>query len=214
VARFGGASRAFVGEQATEVALKQLELVPFGIVHFATHAFSNRERPARSAVLLASGAESEDGLFQPREIAALDLRGKLVLLSTCDSAEGPLVHGDGPLSLARAFLRAGARGVVGTLWPVRDDEAAALMRRFYGHLARGASTAAALAQAQADSAAAGLAPAAWAGYVLIGDGSAGLAALPPHEDSTRWRGIALAITALAALAAALGLLATRRRSVR
>src|SRR6185295_9774668 len=53
VARFGGASRAFVGQAASEAVLKGLDLAPFGILHFATHAFSNQERPARSAVLLA-----------------------------------------------------------------------------------------------------------------------------------------------------------------
>jgi CHAT domain-containing protein len=83
----GGSSRALYGSHASEAALERLDLAPFGIVHFATHAVVNTLRPSRSAVLLAAGEAGEDGLLQPREIAALDLAGKLVVLSACRSSE-------------------------------------------------------------------------------------------------------------------------------
>lgn len=175
----GGSSRALSGGDASESTLKRLDLAPFGIIHFATHAIASRERPARSAVLLAPGGRDEDGLLQPREIAQLDLRGKLVVLSACDSADGSLIHGEGPLSLARAFLHSGATAVIGTLWPVQDDEAATLMDAFYRRLAAGRTVAAALSETQAQAAADGSPAAAWAAYVVIGDGSVSLDAVPP-----------------------------------
>jgi len=178
----GGASRAFYGSRASEAALKRLDLDGFGILHFATHAAVNALHPARSAILLAAGDPAEDGLLQPREIGALDLAGKLVVLSACRSADGPELHGEGPLGLAGFFLGSGTRAVLGTIWPVRDSETAALASRFYRHLARGEPAAAALAAAQRDLLAAGAPPAAWAGFVLIGDGDAALA---PRAGSSR-----------------------------
>jgi CHAT domain-containing protein len=41
------------------------------------------------------------------------------------------------LNVARAFLVAGARSVMMTLWPVSDATSAALMRQFYEHLLKG-----------------------------------------------------------------------------
>jgi hypothetical protein len=62
--------------------------------------------------------------------------------------------------------------VVGSLWPVRDDEAERVFRSFYRGLARGESVASALASARRDAIAAGLPAAAWAGVVVLGDGDA------------------------------------------
>lgn len=67
---------------------------------------ANAAYPERSAIFLTPGDAREDGWLQPHEIAALDLRGAVVVLSACDSAEGSLIPGEGPLSLARAFSQA------------------------------------------------------------------------------------------------------------
>ena len=42
----------------------------------------------KQKILLASGGPEEDGLLQPREIAELDLKNKLVVLSACQGASG------------------------------------------------------------------------------------------------------------------------------
>lgn len=57
----GGASRALYSAGASEAAIKRLDLVPFGVVHFMTHAVVNTARPSRSATLLAPGDAREDG---------------------------------------------------------------------------------------------------------------------------------------------------------
>lgn len=171
----GGESRAMFGSSASEAVLKRMDLSRYGVIHFATHALVNAAHSTRSAILLAPGDPREDGLLQPREIAKLDLEGKLVVLSACSSADGRDQRGEGPLSLARSFLGSGARAAIGTIWPVRDSEAVTLSEHFYAHLARGETVAASLARAQRELSSAGAPPAAWAGFILIGDGSVTLA---------------------------------------
>ena len=172
----GGGSVRRLGEEASEDFLKKTPLLRFGVIHFATHAVTDETNPDRSGVLLAPGAANQDGLLQIREIVDLDLDGRVVVLSACSSNTGALLRGEGVMSLARAFFQAGAHTVVASLWRLRDDEAADLFDRFYGHLGQGKSVAAALQAAQRDLIAEGAPAAAWAGLVVLGDGD--LAPLP------------------------------------
>jgi CHAT domain-containing protein len=158
------------GAAASEHTLKTASPGTFGILHLAAHARADATNPARSAVFLSPGDVTEDGWLQPREIAALDLRGRLVVLPACESADGSVVGGEGPLSLARAFFAGGAAAVVATRWPLRDDDAAFLMERFYRRLAAGDSAGVALRGARRDAIDTGLPAAAWAGIALLGDG--------------------------------------------
>jgi CHAT domain len=74
------------------------------------------------------------------------------------------------LSLARAFLEAGAHAVIGTRWPIRDQDAAAFFDAFYRRLGEGASLSEALRRAKADSIEAGRPAAVWASVVILGNG--------------------------------------------
>jgi CHAT domain-containing protein len=170
VGRVGGRSLLRAGEEASEGFLKGADLTPFSVVHLAAHAVVDEDSPDRSAVLLAPGGPSEDGMLQIREIVSLDLHGKAIVLSACRSASGTLLEGEGVMGLARGFFQAGARAVVGSLWPLRDDEAERLVRDFYRHLAEGRAVADAMAAAQRDRLHAGEPDAAWAGLVVLGDG--------------------------------------------
>ena len=170
VAALGGRGTLLTGVEASERFVKSTRLRDFRIVHFAAHAVVDDEHPERSAILLAPGSEDEDGLLQIREIVDLDLDGQIVILSACRSASGQLVTGEGVIGLGRAFLQAGARAVIGGLWPLRDDEVARLIKDFSGHLGEGARVSAALAAAQRDGIRRGAPASAWAGLVLHGDG--------------------------------------------
>jgi CHAT domain-containing protein len=170
VSRLGGGSLLIVGGDATERFIKMAELNRFKMLHLAVHAVVDEQHPERSALLLAPGADDEDGLLQIREIVNLDLRGRLVILSSCSSASGTMVEGEGVMGLARAFFQAGAVAVVGGLWPLRDQEAAALVEEMSAHLAGGTSISAALAAARRSRIKAGAPAASWAGLVVLGDG--------------------------------------------
>jgi hypothetical protein len=94
-----------------------------------------------------------------------------VVLSACRSATGRAGRAEGVQSLGRAFLHAGARSVVGTLWDVEDRATRRLVERFYAELTQGAPVGAALRAAQ--RAGFGRDPWAsardWAGFVAIGE---------------------------------------------
>ena len=101
----------------------------------------------------------------------LDLNADLVVLSACETAVGKL-HAEGPSSLARSFLNAGATRVVVSLWQVDDQATAQLMRYFYRALwHEGKAPAAALRAAQLALRAEEKyrAPYYWAGFELQGD---------------------------------------------
>ena len=170
VRRLGQGSLALMGSDATEHALKTMDLSRYRILHFAAHAILDDEHPDRSAILLAPGAPAEDGLLQIREVVRLPLKGKVVVLASCRSASGTLFQGEGVMGLARGFLQAGAHAVIGSLWPLRDEDAQKFFDTFYRHLSNGMSLAGALAAARNDRIQDGAPPAAWAGIVLIGDG--------------------------------------------
>ena len=78
-----------------------------------------------------------------------DAPGGLVITNACltDSARTDY---DESLTLATAFLAAGATAVIGTRWPVDDDTAAALSLRLHYHLQLGKPPAEALRRAQLD----------------------------------------------------------------
>jgi len=201
----GGGSVQRLGEDASEVFVKTTPLQRFGVLHFATHAVTDETNPDRSGVLLAPGAANQDGLLQIREIVDLGLDGRVVVLSACSSNTGALLRGEGVMSLARAFFQAGAHTVVASLWRLRDDEAAELFDRFYRHLGKGLSVAAALRSAQRDMIAAGAPAAAWAGLVVLGDG--GLVPLPGGRRGVAvpvWAWVAGGLLAVALVALLLG----------
>jgi CHAT domain-containing protein/tetratricopeptide (TPR) repeat protein len=169
VIRHFGGGKLLEGEDASEAYMKR-NGAPFGLFHFAAHAVTDEVNPDRSGVYLSPGDSKEDGLLQAREIVDLDLEGSIVVLSTCESASGEILRGEGVMGLARAFFQARAHTVVASLWPLRDDDGAALFDRFYRHLGRGKSVAAALQAAQRDRMNDGAPAAAWAGVVVLGDG--------------------------------------------
>ena len=194
----------------SERALKERDLRQYDILHLAAHAISDESHPERSAVLLSAGAENEDGLLQAREIEGLDLEGRIVVLSACRTVSGAVLSGEGVLSLARAFFEAGAHAVIGSRWPIRDQDAASFFDVFYRRLGEGASLSEALMQAKAEAIAAGRPAAAWASVVLLGDGDfrpfpQGRPAVTP-----RLKPAAALVVAIVALLLALG--AFRRHS--
>jgi CHAT domain-containing protein len=95
-------------------------------------------------------------------------------LSGCETGSGEVLAGEGVLGLGNAFLAAGATSVVASLWRVDDRATARFMRAFYVQLARGATVAGALREAQRTVAADPemAAPFYWAGFVVAGDGAA------------------------------------------
>jgi len=182
VAAFPSGSVLLVGATATEQYLKETNLHPFALIHFATHALVDSVSPERSAIVLAPSPERQDGLLQVEEISRLDLEQKVVVLAACSTSSGPVRRAEGVMSLARAFFEAGAQTVVGTLAPVRDSESAALFDAFYHRMRGGMSVRQALVEAKRGRIRAGAPPAAWATVVVLGNDEATPRAAEPAND--------------------------------
>lgn len=119
-----------LGNRATESSVKKA--ADHRVIHFAVHAVANDVRPDRSAiVLLPDPAANEDGFLQASEIVQLKLNADLAVLSACDTGVGPVSGQEGISTLARAFLLAGARTVISTLWAIEDETTSFLMNEFY-----------------------------------------------------------------------------------
>jgi tetratricopeptide (TPR) repeat protein len=164
---------------ADKVLGSRLEIAPrdpardwarYAILHFATHAEANDQTPWASSLYL--GAPAMPTLRADR-IAQLSLHSPLVVLSGCDTGGGHLISGEGTLGLGSAFLAAGSRAVVMSLWPVDDAVTAELMVAFYGHLSGGHPVDVALQRAQQDIRQHPLTghPFYWAGFTVLGDGA-------------------------------------------
>ena len=171
---FGSQSVTLDGSQASEEALKAEPLADFKVIHLAAHGVSDELDPDRTALVFAPGSESEDGLWQAREIRRTRLNADVVVLSACETGSGKLQGQEGVMNLARAFLTAGARSVVASLWDVDDRSTATLMESFYEHLKAGLTVKEALRQAQLDfikNYGDKAKPNLWAGFEVIGDGT-------------------------------------------
>lgn len=133
---YGETSWLLVADAATESAVKQ-RAGDAGHLHFAVHSEVDAVRPLESALQLRAG-DGDDGALRVWEVyEQLSLDADLVVLSSCSSALGRELRGQGLLGLARAFRHAGARRVVASLWPVEDTGTDMLMREFYAQLAEG-----------------------------------------------------------------------------
>jgi tetratricopeptide (TPR) repeat protein len=149
------------------------------ILHIATHGFAIHDPEApphslaalrRSGLALAGANLGPAGILTAEDAAQLDLDGtELVVLSACETGLGQLTAGEGVLGLRRSFLVAGTRALVISLWRVPDAQTRDLMFAFYEQIVAGHSVGDSLLAAQRALALTANDPAAWAGFVCIGD---------------------------------------------
>ena len=171
----GPGSVMLLGSKATLTALEAEPLGDFSILHLAVHSIPSTEFPTRAALVLGRDAgKDQDGLLQEWQIIDLSLNADLVTLSACDTGVGRIEGEEGVTDLADAFLFAGAKSVVASLWESDDEYTAALMQQFYRHLAQHEDKEVALQQAKLDlirEIGGDAPPFYWAGFILEGEGS-------------------------------------------
>jgi CHAT domain-containing protein len=107
------------------------------VIHFSGHALASDVSAADTFLLL----EADDGEAAPydvRRIAKLRLpRSPIVVLAACSTARGRATSLEGTVSVAYAFVAAGSRDVIATLWPIDDSASASFFARVHQHLADG-----------------------------------------------------------------------------
>lgn len=171
----GPEARVLQGQGATETGFKAERLSDFRVIHLATHATADPQYPDRAALILGIAARTaDDGLLQVREIMGLSLNADLVTLSACETSVGADRQEAGVVNLEQAFLIAGARAVLASLWNVEDNSTTVLMKAFYQHLAEGEDKALALTHAKRDMLTRygdDASPYYWAAFVIVGEGA-------------------------------------------
>ena len=94
-------------------------------------------------------AEAEDGILTAEDVSGLNLLGtELVVLSACETGLGEVQVGEGVFGLRRAFVLAGAKTLVMSLWEVPDQQTQELMKDYYKRILAREGRAEALRQAQ------------------------------------------------------------------
>lgn len=141
------------------------------VIHYAGHAVTDSRRPSSSALCFAA-TDGSTGRLTAGDIARFRLgRAPLVILGACSTETGKTSM-EGVDSLAEAFLLAGARGALATMWDVDDAATATLLQRFHEQLRSGKTPADALRGAQLSMISSGSfverLPSSWASAQLIG----------------------------------------------
>ena len=160
-----------IGEKATKgEVLKRLSSV--ALLHIAAHG-----RMETGEIALAPNPSREtpqpkekDFILTMRDVLEANLRARLVVLSCCHSAQGE-IKAEGVVGIAQAFLGAGARSVLVSLWAIDDVATLEFMKHFYGELFKGKKASEALNRAmqfmrESEKFAEVIY---WAPFVLIGD---------------------------------------------
>ena len=159
------------GRNATKTeVLKRLKSV--ALVHIAAHGCQKTgeialaPNPERTSHI----PKRKDFILTMSDVQAVRLVARLVVLSCCHSGQGE-VKSEGVVGIARAFLCAGARSVLVSLWAIDDKATLLFMRSFYQQLADGKRASAALQHAMISlRGSKGYCTAKnWAPFVLIGD---------------------------------------------
>lgn len=125
----GDRASALLGQLASTARLAG-DLRDHRIIHFAAHGVISRSSPRDSGIELARTGDGSDRLTTA-DVLDMDLDADLVVLSACSTGRGEVRAGEGVESLARAFLFAGSRSVVASLWDVSDEAALTTMTGFY-----------------------------------------------------------------------------------
>ncbi len=163
--RSGGAD-LLVGRAVTMKRWLELKPERYRYLHFATHARMSDREPGQSQLMLA------DGALDLAAIRRLELTAELVTLSACETALGRRVRGEGVVGLSHAFMSAGVRSTLVSLWPVTDRSTLRFMTDLYRELSAGQPPITALRSVRRrwiDGDPATSHPAYWAPFVLLGD---------------------------------------------
>lgn len=166
--------RQFINQEATKENFNA-NINRFPIIHLATHAQADDREPLRSFISFGGSDTVSDRLYAG-EIYNLNLDStKLVILSACETGTGQLVHGEGLMSLSRAFAYAGCRNIVTSLWKAEDQTTMYLVKKFHKYLSGNKTADQALRLAKLDLLKSGdvdvkfKSPNYWAHLVFIGN---------------------------------------------
>jgi CHAT domain-containing protein/Tfp pilus assembly protein PilF len=174
-----------LGTDASVTTVKSLDLSNTRVIAFATHAgvageLAQVTEPALALTPPLRPTPDDDGLLRASQVSQLRLNADFVILSACNTAAPDGTPGaEGLSGLAKAFFYAGARSLLVSHWEVQSDPTVklttGLIRAITADPAIGRAEAlrrSILAMIDNSQSADDTHPAAWAPFVLAGEGGA------------------------------------------
>ena len=158
---------------ASEKHFYEFDLSQFKYIHFATHGFQQFGTIYQPGLVLSlvNNPKGTDGLLLMSEVFNLQLDCNLVTLSACKTGLGKQFGSEGVEGLSRAFLYAGSRNVITSLWEVDDEATQELLSEFYLiMLNEDVSVSKALRKAKQKLKEKYQSPYFWAAFLLFGSG--------------------------------------------
>jgi hypothetical protein len=105
------------------------------ILHFHGHAIEMGTTGIHSALLLSSSPDHSQTVTMEQIMSwNLNNQNPVVINIACGSGTQDIQLGDEPLGLPTAWLIAGARSVIGTLWPIQSRDGRRFTELFYREL--------------------------------------------------------------------------------
>jgi CHAT domain-containing protein len=169
-------------DEYTEASASEANLVKVKkpkILHIATHGFFINDdtipNPMLKSGIALSGANASaikgksDGIVTALKLSGLDLKGTdLVVLSACQTGVIDVNSTESVSGLSKAFIQAGAKDIVMSLWSVNDQATKDLMSSFYEEMQTQSSYSKALKEAKLRMIKKGMHPFFWAPFVVNG----------------------------------------------
>ena len=124
----GTQARFLTNDEVKDGLLEQFR--DYSVIHFAGHAVFNPDEPLASGLVLADGSVLtaarilQDSSFRTE-------KGKLLVLSACQTGVNVITSGGEIVGLARALFYAGMPNLISSLWEVADRSTAQLMQDFH-----------------------------------------------------------------------------------
>lgn len=164
---------SLTGKAATKDAVKEKLKEGAAIIHIAAHGDDSTGEIALAPGTSAQSKaipEEKDYILTMQEVQETGVHAQLEVLSCCHSGCGE-IRAEGVMGMARAFIAAGARAVVASLWAINDQATLDFMTDFYTGLRLGKCASVSLNEAMNDQRRQRKYkhPKYWAPFVLIGD---------------------------------------------
>ncbi len=140
------------------------------ILHLSLHGLVDYTDPSKSCILFDN--TQDDFILSPFELYNQNIETNLVVLSSCSSASGQIYKGEGVQGMSKAFILAGSKRVLSSLWNASERSSLDVLTTFFEHLKQGNSPSQSLRQSKLNYLEQALPtlrhPYYWSNYILIG----------------------------------------------
>jgi CHAT domain-containing protein/tetratricopeptide (TPR) repeat protein len=142
-------SKLLIGKDATDTQFVSLAKSA-SVIHFGGHSLESNRSDLSMLLLAPDVSAGSTGIVSALDVSRIPFRGaRLIVLAGCGTAAGRLAEGEGPMSMARAFMAAGVPSVIGNLWNVSDS--ARVLKALYSDVGLMMNPAAALRRSQLEA---------------------------------------------------------------